>query len=68
MYKQTVEEMKQFLSKTADYYRPAYGKRSVNHPRRCVFFGTTNTNEILKDATGNKIGGASCRERVSSPV
>ncbi|EHL13150.1 hypothetical protein HMPREF9629_00450 [Peptoanaerobacter stomatis] len=46
--------VKQFLSKTDDVYREAYGRRTVSYPRRCVFFGTTNDNEFLKDRTGNR--------------
>ena len=37
-----------------DIYRAAYGRRTEKHPRRCVFFGTTNDTEFLRDATGNR--------------
>lgn len=46
--------VKQFLSKTEDIYREAYGRRTARFPRRCVFFGTTNEKEYLKDPTGNR--------------
>lgn len=46
--------VKQFLSKTEDIYREAYGRRTRRFPRRCVFFGTTNEAEFLKDPTGNR--------------
>ena len=46
--------VKQFLSKTEDIYREAYGRRTANFPRRCVFFGTTNDSEYLRDSTGNR--------------
>ena len=46
--------VKQFLSKTDDIYREPYGRKTVRFPRRCVFFGTTNDNEFLKDKTGNR--------------
>ena len=46
--------VKQFLSKTDDLFREAYGRRTSNYPRRCVFFGTTNDSEFLKDKTGNR--------------
>lgn len=46
--------VKQFLSKTDDVYREAYGRRTQNYPRRCVFFGTTNDSEFLRDKTGNR--------------
>jgi putative DNA primase/helicase len=46
--------VKQFLSRTEDIYREPYGRRTNNYPRRCVFFGTTNDTEFLKDHTGNR--------------
>lgn len=45
---------KQFLSRTEDIYREPFGKRTNKYPRRCVFFGTTNEDEFLKDNTGNR--------------
>lgn len=48
------EAIKLFLSKTEDIYRAAYGKRTVRHPRQCVFFATTNDNEFLRDRTGDR--------------
>ncbi|WP_418482678.1 VapE domain-containing protein [Frisingicoccus sp.] len=52
--KQETQVIKQFLSKTDDIYRAAYGRRTEKYPRRCVFFGTSNDTEFLKDATGNR--------------
>lgn len=46
--------VKQFLSRTEDIFREAYGKRTLPYPRRCVFFGTTNESEFLRDRTGNR--------------
>lgn len=46
--------VKQFLSRTEDIYREPYGRRTGCYPRRCVFFGTTNDIEFLKDKTGNR--------------
>lgn len=54
MSKYETSAVKQFLSKRADIYRAAYGRRTEEHPRRCVFFGTTNDAEFLKDGTGNR--------------
>lgn len=52
--KQETQVIKQFLSKTDDIYRAAYGRRTEKYPRRCVFFGTSNESEFLKDTTGNR--------------
>ena len=46
--------VKQFLSKREDIYRQAYGRRTGRYPRKCVFFGTCNQFEFLKDLTGNR--------------
>lgn len=46
--------VKQFLSKVEDIFREPYGRRTGVYPRRCVFFGTTNEAEFLKDKTGNR--------------
>nr|DAT24794.1 MAG TPA: virulence associated protein E [Caudoviricetes sp.] len=54
MTRQETSAVKQFLSKKEDIYRAAYGRRTERHPRRCVFFGTSNDAEFLKDATGNR--------------
>jgi putative DNA primase/helicase len=49
-----VDAVKHFVSKTEDRYRVAYGKRIEHFPRRCVFFGTTNEEDFLRDVTGNR--------------
>ncbi len=46
--------VKQFLSKVEDIFREPYGRRTGAYPRRCVFFGTTNEEEFLRDKTGNR--------------
>jgi putative DNA primase/helicase len=52
--KSEMEEVKAFLSKTADRYRVAYDRVVSEFPRKCVFFGTTNTMDFLKDPTGGR--------------
>ena len=52
--KAEAEAVKHFISKREDIYRVAYGKRVEKFPRQCVFFGTTNEQEFLKDKTGNR--------------
>src|SRR5699024_1504704 len=40
------EAVKQFLSKSEDIFRVAYGRRTSSFPRQCVFYGTTNEPEF----------------------
>src|SRR5262249_29949799 len=49
-----VEKVKAFASRTHDRARPAYGRRRVDAPRRCIFVATTNEDEYLKSPTGNR--------------
>jgi predicted P-loop ATPase len=49
-----VSRVKAFISRTTDRYRPPYGNRIIESPRACVFWGTTNTNDYLKDETGGR--------------
>ena len=50
--KSEVEQIKSFISKQSDNYRAAYARRTQEHPRQCAFFGSTNDDEFLRDATG----------------
>jgi len=54
MRKAEVEQVKHFVAKRVDQYRPAYGRRVEKYPRQCVFFGTTNNRDFLIDPTGNR--------------
>lgn len=54
MRKAEAETIKLFISKTSDRFRPAYGRRIQEFPRQCVFFGTTNETQFLRDTTGNR--------------
>lgn len=44
--------MKHFVSKTEDDFRPPFGKHTETFPRQCIFFGTTNEAQFLRDQTG----------------
>lgn len=48
------EAIKNFITKREDTYRPAYGHHTVIYPRQCVFYGTTNDPDFLKDKSGNR--------------
>jgi predicted P-loop ATPase len=43
-----------FASRKVDRARPAYGRHRIDRPRRCIFIGSTNDDEYLKDTTGNR--------------
>lgn len=49
-----LESIKAFITRTVDKMRPPYGRRLIESPRRCVFFGTTNRATYLIDETGNR--------------
>lgn len=46
--------IKSFVTKRSDKFRPAYGKHTLDVPRQCVFFATTNEATFLKGTTGNR--------------
>lgn len=52
--KSEIGRIKQFLSQCEDIFRAAYGRHVGWYPRRCVFFGTSNNGEYLRDKTGNR--------------
>lgn len=47
-------EVKSYLSRSEDTYRAPYDRFAETHPRRCVFVGTTNREEIFLDQTGSR--------------
>lgn len=52
--KAEVESVKHFISKQEDTFRPAYGRTTETYKRQCVFFGTTNNKDFLRDPSGNR--------------
>lgn len=49
-----IEAIKAFITSTKDVIRPKYARETVQRLRVCVFIGTTNNNDFLTDATGNR--------------
>lgn len=47
-----VATLKAFITRQADRQRDAYARHVTEVPRQCVFVGTTNEDEYLKDPTG----------------
>jgi predicted P-loop ATPase len=54
MRKAEAETIKLYVSKQTDRFRPAYGRRLQEFPRQCIFIGTTNESQFLRDTTGNR--------------
>jgi len=48
------DQFKAFLSRQEDRYRVAYQKNTSRFPRQCVFWGTTNDIDFLRDPTGDR--------------
>lgn len=48
------ESMKAFITRQVDKYRRPYGRYTSEIPRTCIFIGTTNEPDYLKDTTGNR--------------
>lgn len=54
MRKSETTALKAFISARAPSFRAAYGRRTLDYPRRCVFAATTNESGYLVDTTGNR--------------
>ena len=54
LQKSRVNDSKGFITATVDKYRKPYDRQDKEHPRKCVFVGTTNNYDFLIDSTGNR--------------
>lgn len=54
MNRAEVTAVKSYASRQVDTYRPPYGRVAIDVPRQCVFAGSTNEHEYLRDQTGNR--------------
>jgi len=49
-----METVKSFITRKVEDFRRPYGKINEKIPRQCVFAGSTNSAEWLRDETGNR--------------
>lgn len=54
MRKSEVTQLKAFITRRSDIFRPPYGRAVIEVPRRCVFAASTNEESYLRDPTGNR--------------
>ncbi|TGW06972.1 hypothetical protein EN788_39305, partial [Mesorhizobium sp. M2D.F.Ca.ET.145.01.1.1] len=54
MARAEVNDLKAFVSRTHDKVRLAWEKRAKEFPRQCIFIGSTNDREYLRDQTGGR--------------
>jgi len=54
MHKSEVNALKAFVSRQVDKTRLAWEKRARDFPRQCIFIGSTNDREYLRDQSGGR--------------
>lgn len=52
--KAEVEVVKAFIAREEERFRPAYARNEITYARQCVFAGSTNKSDYLRDETGNR--------------
>jgi len=63
--KADVTRIRNFQSSSADTFRAPYARGTERHPRGCVFGGTTNASDVIRDEDGSR---RSWVLRVDNPV
>lgn len=48
------EAAKAYITRTVDKYRKPWDKNTVDLPRRCIMIGSTNSDSIFSDKSGNR--------------
>jgi predicted P-loop ATPase len=54
MTRAEVSRVKAFITRRTDRFRPPYGRRMVEVPRKAIFAGSVNHSEYLRDESGNR--------------
>lgn len=49
-----VNDLKAFVSRQVDRARLAYARNAQDYPRQCIFVGSTNDDQYLRDSTGGR--------------
>ncbi|VEP12099.1 hypothetical protein H1P_1330018 [Hyella patelloides LEGE 07179] len=52
--KRQSEELKAFITRRKDIFRPPYGRSAIEFPRQSIIVGTANGSDFLVDSTGNR--------------
>ena len=52
--KRQSEELKAFITRKKDIFRPPYGRSALEFPRQSIIVGTANGSDFLVDSTGNR--------------
>ncbi len=64
-----VNRVKQTISCGSDRFRASYGRYAQDHPRQCIFVGTTNRDDWNRDETGaRRFWPIACRGQIRTDL